>query len=401
MASEKTHIIYLLQRYKQGRCTEDELRQLHRYVSADQQADEIDEALATSLLEMGSEPQLKEEKLEYLYQAIAAKTTQTKQRRIRRSAWIYAAAASVLLAVTVSFYFYSHHVAQPDLPTTAVAEADVAPGGNRATLTLADGRVIKLSERQNGIVMHDRIRYDDGAAVLDDGGSTAAPADATAPVFYQLATPRGGTYQITLPDGTKVWLNAESSLTYPARFGDDERVVTLSGEGYFAVVRDERKAFKVITNGQQVDVLGTEFNVSAYADAKDIRTTLVEGRVRVGSVDGSAADIHSVVLNPGQQAENSGKGKIVIRDVNAASYISWKEGIFYFDETKLATAMDQLRRWYDVDVSYQGRIPDTHFYGEISRDKTLKEVLDILQEGGIRFSIEKEGKRNKLVVLPR
>lgn len=400
MASEKTNIVHLLQRYKQGDCTEDELRQLHLYVSADHDADALNEALSTSLLEAGDEPQLKEEKLNQLYRAIAAKTTQAKVRRhIGRAVWIYAA-ASILLAALVSLYFYSH-VTESGRDKTMVVETDLAPGGNRATLTLADGRVVKLSEQRNGIVMRDQIRYDDGAAVLDDDNLRNVPTNPATAVSYQLATPRGGTYQITLPDGTKVWLNAESILTYPTHFDGDERIVTLSGEGYFAVARDERKTFKVIANGQQVDVLGTEFNISAYADAGDIRTTLVKGRVSVGSAEGHATGVRPVVLNPGQQAQNTGAGEIVVHDVNVTPYISWKDGIFYFDETKLVTAMNQLSRWYDVEISYQGQIPDTHFYGEISRNKTLKEVLDILMEGGVRFRIEKEGDRNKLIVLPR
>ena len=401
MASEKTNIVYLLQRYKKGKCTEAELRQLQRYVSTERYANELDDALGMSLLDSGYDVGLAEEKLERLYQSIAAKTTRVKVQNGRRFTWAYAAAASVLLVAAISLYFYNGYSGRIEPSLERVANVDVAPGGNRATLTLADGRVVKLSEQQKGIVMDGQIRYDDGAMLLDNQRGGDIPADPSKTVFYTLATPRGGTYQITLPDSTKVWLNAESSLTYPAQFTGDERVVTLDGEGYFAVAHDERKVFKVISNGQEVDVLGTEFNVSAYSDAAETQTTLVQGRIKVALTGNDATNLTSVVLDPGQQAANSRGTQIDVRNVKVASYVGWKKGVFYFDETRLAVAIDQLSRWYDLEVHYQGQIPDTHFYGEINRDKSLQEVLEILQEGGVRFSIEKEGGQNKLIVLAR
>lgn len=402
MAPEKTHIVHLLARYKQGNCTKNELRQLQRYLSNDRYNHEFEEALSMSLLEAGNEHLLKEDKLQYLYRSIATKTTEVEVRRNRLSVWSYVAAASVLLTIAVSFFFYERHSGEADIPIDLVSEANVAPGGNRATLTLADGRVLTLSEQQHGIVMSDQIQYEDGASVPGTPEGTGAATDGPPEtVSYTLATPRGGTYQLTLPDGTKVWLNAESALTYPERFAEGERVVTLEGEGYFVVAQDARRVFKVISKGQEVEVLGTEFNVSAYPDAAGTSTTLVQGRVRVISANGDTPHMPEVLLNPGQRAENSGGAEIAVRRVNVASYVAWKEGIFYFDETTLTDAMDQLSRWYDLEVSYQDPVPQTHFYGEISRNKTLKEVLAILQEGGIRFRIEKDEGRNKVVVLSR
>lgn len=391
-----------MHRYKEGKCSDDELRQLQRYLTDDAYTSLFERALGTSLLEQSDDfvfKEIKENKLEDLYRSIISKTMEKEVRRNSMAPWMYAAAALVLMAAAISLYRYIIQSVRMEATVELTTEPNVAPGGNRATLTLADGRVIKLNEQQQGIVMRDQIQYEDGTVLLDSDGLTGAGNDNSFDTIqYTLATPRGGTYQLTLPDGTKVWLNAESSLTYPARFAEGERVVSLAGEGYFVVAQDARSAFKVISDGQEIEVLGTAFNLSAYPDART-NTTLVQGRVKVVSVNRNTSKKLQVMLSPGQRAENLG-AEITVRQVNIAAHVGWKNGVFYFDETRLMDAMDQLSRWYDLEVSYQGPIPDTHFYGEISRDKTLKEVLAILQEGGVRFRIETEGGRNRLLVLP-
>ncbi len=305
-------------------------------------------------------------------------------------AWQWASVAAALLIVGMSVLWY---VAGKDVQQDTIVNLkthDIDPGGNRATLTLADGQSIALSEAEAGIVVGaERITYQDGTAavaVLEDKNTTK-------PKMLSLTTPRGGTYRVTLPDGTKVWLNAASTLSYPNRFVGNERRVTLSGEGYFEVVKDESKPFRVESRGQQVEVLGTQFNISAYPDEAATKTTLVEGAVRLGS---NAADI---TLSPGEQGILY-DGKIQVEAVNVATYVGWKNGEFVFNGIELHDAMMQLSRWYDLEVVYEGEISPTPFYGSFSRSSTLAKTLDILKEAKVNFSVQKIGSINRLVVRP-
>src|SRR5690606_9250112 len=222
----------------------------------------------------------------------------------------------------------------------------------------------------------------------------------------QLSTPKGGQYQITLPDGSRVWLNSASTLKYPSRFDDNERVVELAGEADFEVSHQfgadsvERVGpgdipFFVRTKGQVVKVLGTSFNISAYTDDDDLRTTLVTGRVEVSNVQRSIARI----LIPNQQAIMRGD-ILIVSDVDVAPYIDWKDGFFSFQETSLQDAMRQLSRWYDLEVTYDSSIPTTYFFGKIRRDSSLSKVLKILQKSGLNFKVINEGGKNRLTVLP-
>lgn len=208
-------------------------------------------------------------------------------------------------------------------------------------------------------------------------------------VHHSLTTPKGGTYQIMLPDGSKVWLNAASTLTYPSRFSEEERVVELEGEAYFEVNRrhsatSARQPFKVITKGQTVEVLGTQFNISAYADNSEIQTTLVEGAVRLQAEASGAV----VSLSPGEQGRLV-NGELTTRQVNTEPYIAWKDGFFFFDSAPLATVMSQLAKWYDVEVRFEDPVHDERLYGMISRQKTLRQALTILENTkAVKFRIE-------------
>jgi len=396
---EETNIAYLLRRYKKGACTPEELQQLYHLLSAETTTD-WEKALMETLLEPEHASQLGDDKFDRLYESLVANVMPQQQARRRPvKLWPYIAAASVMLALTISFYWFKNRGERTPAPQSLVVGVDVDPGGNRAMLKLANGQSVELSEEQSGIIMNDQILYDDGKGVLD-AQHTENKAGSAIDV-YELITPKGGTYQITLADGTKVWLNAASKLKYPARFIGKERVVTLEGEGYFSVSKDESKPFKVLSKGQELEVMGTEFNISAYGEESTVTTTLVNGRVKVGTARATAATRAPVILNPGQQATNTEGAEIKVHGVDVAPYVRWKEGVFYFDDTKLMDAMNQLSRWYDLEVIYEKGIPDIYLYGEIGRDKTLKEVLDMLAEVGIRFHIKKEGDSNKLLVLPR
>lgn len=307
-----------------------------------------------------------------------------------------ASAAAILVIASLAWFFLRNG---PTLPPRHNVQQDVMPGGNKATLTLADGRTVQLSTDRNGIaVTEDGITYTDGTAVL-----ATAHIDETANIpdgrgrWLSISTPRGGTYHVTLADGTNIWLNAGSTLRYPARFDGAERIVELEGEAYFEVKKTPTKRipFTVKSNGQAISVLGTEFNVAAYADEPTVRTVLVEGSVKIVAHTAK----REVLLKPGEEAVLSSAG-IQTREANVASVTAWKTGKFRFDDTELHEIMNQLSRWYDVEVEYRGVIKKTYFYGVMNRDETLAGVLEALRAGGVNFSIEHSNGKTKLIVLP-
>ncbi len=310
-----------------------------------------------------------------------------KVRQLRR--WLPYAAATVIFAAGI--WFSATRQQPPDPAPQAMDErlpADIPPGGHRATLKLADGRAIDLSEAQTGIVVGDGVSYMDGSSVSDLGQDEKLLSEV--PPLMSLSTPGGGTYQVTLSDGTQVWLNSASTLKYPARFVGTERVVEVSGEAYFAVAKDVQKPFKVISDGQEVQVTGTEFNLSAYQDEPEIKTTLVSGTVQI--VNRISNVVNS--LKPGQQG--------IVRDastnvqqVDTEPYIAWKSGYFYFKHTPFEEVMRQLVRWYDVELVYKGDIPQETFSGEMDRDLTLNAALELLNVSAVRIKITAG---NKLIV---
>ncbi len=308
-------------------------------------------------------------------------------------------------------------------PVDSVAAEEILPGGNRATLTLADGRVIHLDEAQTGIVVGtEDITYTDGSWVM---GNEELRMENEKPILNSITTPKGGTYQVTLPDGSQVWLNANSTLKYPSRFSGDSRDVILEGEAFFAVSSRpsaignhplaagkgpkaenrkptaERLPFRVLTPGQTVEVLGTQFNISAYPDESATKTTLVEGKVRllpasrpVQTGPGSPISDEPVVLSPGEQAVLH-NGTFTAQQVDVSSFVGWKDNNqFLFHHISLREILLQLQRWYDIDVDF-GSVPDKALYGEISRDVPLSQVLTLIEEvSGITFELD--GRRLKI-----
>lgn len=310
-----------------------------------------------------------------MYQRLMAqvKESHVAKRPLRRPWLRYAAAAVLLLSVSIGLWFYGN--------SGFIMPPDITAGGNRATLTLADGRKIDLSDAKAGIVVGDGITYVDGSAVIENKGTLPAQFAA----LNSLTTPKGGTYQITLPDGSSVWLNANSTLKYPSRFDGNERVVELEGEAYFDVSHQASLVpFLVKTDKQTVEVLGTEFNVSAYSDDPETQTTLVEGRVRVATT----ADHRPHILAPGQQAVTLGKD-IETKEVDIEPYIAWKNGHFLFDNTPLSTIADQLAKWYDIRVVFKDPVQSERFYGMIDRGKNLSQVLKMLEKTQtVRFKLQ-------------
>jgi transmembrane sensor len=320
-----------------------------------------------------------------------------------------AAAFIVISSVTVYFLSSQDSKKQQITATKTTSKNQTLPGGNKAVLTLADGSHIILGDAQNGILAKQAnidIRKAPGGKIVYN---TSNLLGSNAPILYNtITTPRGGQYQITLSDGSKVWLNAASSLKFPAAFSNNERVVELTGEAYFEVAKltgpsvtgreGSRIPFKVITNKQTVEVLGTHFNVNAYADEAAIKTTLLEGSVKVVQSETN----NSQLLKPGQQAKLG--AKIQISDVDATQAIAWKNGYFIFSHEDIGSIMRQVSRWYDINIQYEGNVTQEGFVGTISRFKDVAQVLDMLQlTGAVHFKTEndpaKPGKK-RIIVMP-
>ncbi len=301
--------------------------------------------------------------------------------------WMGAVAAAILLLLAGVYYYRTS--AKTDQPVAEIPVShDVAPGVTGAILTLADGKKILLDTLSNGNIGREggaAIRKEDGSLVYQPGWVMKDKV-----VMNTLNTPRAYQYQLTLPDGTKVWLNAESSITYPTAFTGKERTVTVTGETYFEVVENKQQPFYVQYGNNRVEVVGTHFNVNAYNEEADSRVTLLQGAVRIHNNHTTG------VLKPGQQAiiNNTNEAIKVLQEVDTDQVMAWKNGHFDFRETDLKTLMRQLMRWYDVEVVYEDGVPQRYFTADISRNKNLSAVLGILSLNKIHFRIE-----NKKIIV--
>lgn len=292
-------------------------------------------------------------------------------------------AAMLLILSTAALLFYRINISDKQ----QVEVRDLTPGTNKAFITLSDGSIVELREDQEAVVLGEELSYEDGTLI--------AKMNEDEVVYSTIETPRGGQYQITLPDGTKVWLNANSKLTYPSRFTGGVRKVELAGEAYFEVlplnVGGSKVPFMVKTVQQEIEVLGTQFNIKAYTDDEgNTQTTLVEGAVQLH------ASGQTLLLHPGEQGVSNHHG-LNKKKVDVSQYIAWKNNEFVFEETELKDALKILSRWYDFDVSLESHVPTTHLYGNIRRDENLTEVLKIMESSGLRFRIERSGDRNRLI----
>jgi hypothetical protein len=271
---------------------------------------------------------------------------------------------------------------------------DVKPGKNGALLTLSDGRQVLLDSLSNGVVAvqaNAAVQLKDGRLLYEKTGGTS-PGNAEAIAYNTMSTPRGRQFQLVLPDGTKVWLNAASSLRYPTSFTGNDRKVEINGEAYFEVAKDVQRPFLVKINEEtEVEVLGTDFNVNAYRDEPVIATTLLEGAVRV------VLKKKVQLLSPGQQVQVKGTGLKLIKEADVAQAVAWKNGAFSFVNADLPTVMRQVARWYNVDVEYKGAIPAGEFNGKIGNSLTLDQLLKGLAKTRINYRIENG---NKILILP-
>lgn len=300
--------------------------------------------------------------------------------RMGNGRW-WSAAAILLLMMTGGWWLLREH--RKGALEAQQHNTVVQPGSNKATLTLSNGTVITLEDAKNGALSQQGgatiIKLKSGQIAYNSEQEKAAGNPVA---FNTLTTPRGGQYQITLPDGTIVWLNSASSITFPTSFTGSSRQVQLLGEAYFEVAANAKHPFRVKTNDMEVQVLGTSFNLMAYADEKMIKTTLVQGTVKV------VRENQDVLLKPGQQAQLDTRGNMKVVPADLDAVIAWKNGLFTFNDATIEEVMRQIGRWYDMEVIYPEGIPQDHFRGEMFRTEQITAVLKILKASGVNFHVE-------------
>ena len=386
-AQERTN--QLLEKYLAGTCSPSEWEELLALVATidENDAQTLTEPLHQLWLKAGRNelaaqaPPLDKEKL---YRAV----TESENERpapVRRIRWWRVAAAAVFLgAVITSGLLLFNRNSKPAQQTIAngsnIAEK-VKPGTNKAVLTLRNGQQIILDSSATGTIsqqgnvkvinLNGKLAYETGT-----GGATSEI------VYNTVTTAKANQYQLELRDGTKVWLNAASSIKFPTNFVTSTRTVEVTGEAYFEVAHNKTKPFHVKVNGADIEVLGTHFNVNAYSDEAVIKTSLLEGVVRItkGGKSGKLA--------PGQEANITPSGELSVLSANVDMSVSWVKGYFQFDQAPLPVIMRQIGRWYDLDIKYEGAVPDRIFKGKIQRSLPLSSILNMLRKGEIQFRVE-------------
>ncbi|MBV8256117.1 MAG: FecR domain-containing protein [Chitinophaga sp.] len=385
MPTEKNSEYYqlLLQRWQERKCSPTEAMELMDYI----QRPEADRTLLTAIhvafRQMtdnsnadAGEPGNRVRKA--LLQHIHSTEKPAKPWFITR--WKYLAAAAVVSLITIPVIRNSwKHQSSPQQPAIA-ATHDIAPGKNRAVLTLANGEKIVLDSAGNQIV-----GQQGNSSISNNNGQLVytASTNTTAPVYNTLSTAPGETYTLSLADGSRVWLNAASSIHFPASFSGKERHISLEGEAYFEVAANPQQPFRITVQNTTIDVLGTSLNINAYTDEQHISTTLLQGSVKVSS------NTESMLLTPGQQSQVDNAGKMRKLDhINTAEIIAWKEGLFQFENTDLNTVLRQFAHWYNVEIVYEGHIKPRKFFGIINRNSSLMNVLKMLNANDISFRLE-------------
>lgn len=316
--------------------------------------------------------------------------------------WV--AACAVLLVITASYLWYQQHTAKETTQQQTALSSTIEPGREGAILTLGDGSELVLDSLKDGL-----IATQNGAQIVLANGQLKYDSDdreQNTLTWNTISTPKGRQFNVTLPDGTRVWMNAASSVKYPTFFAGNERRIEVTGEVYFEVTHDKTKPFIVTANTTEVQVYGTSFNINAYPDQASINTTLLNGSVRVRLQNNNAQNTTSrqgqppfVMLKPGQQLQVNTNGKLnLVKDINIGKVMAWKNGFFNFEGATLKDVMNQLIRWYNIEVRYEGEIPEIEFFGEMSRNVSLRDVLKSLEDVGVRFRIENE---RTLIVLKK
>ncbi|HEY4651319.1 MAG TPA: FecR domain-containing protein [Pontibacter sp.] len=368
--------MHLYERYLSGECSPEEIKRLEQF------NDQFTlEDLPWNEEEMGDKELTEQAIMMALNSSIRTSIQPEKKPLPWRS---LAAAVALLLLAVGGFMWFRSAQEQPRLTQAPQEQLNepITPGGDVAILTLADGTQLALTDQENG-----RQWQQGEAGVLEAAGQLIYKKDGAKGVsehYNTVATPRGGQYQVVLSDGTKVWLNAASSLKFPVAFAGKDRVVELTGEAYFEVAKDKERPFRVQAKGMDIKVLGTHFNVMAYEDEHSVQATLLEGAVEVSS-SGSR-----MLLQPGQQASLLKTAHVLVKkEVDVSDVVAWKQGLFSFNGASLPMILNQVSRWYNVDVHYQDPIANRHYTGLISRQSKIEDVLQILElTGDVTFEIK-------------
>lgn len=386
MAPSPDRLSALFRRYYAGIATPAETDELMALIRISENDHELAGALRHAW-EHTNEKHFEENESEQMLNAIlAVEAVDEPSGTPFRIQWVrYAAAAAVIILAT-TFAFYKTRKQPSDsqqITKKTHITTDVPPGGNRALLVLADGVGIPLDSTRNGLLASTGggkiVKTDDGKLTVSAGN----PADG--PLLRNLlTTPKGGQYQITLSDGSRAWLNASSSIRFPATFAAHERRVEITGEVFFEVTKDKKRPFRVKFSDSEVEVLGTSFNVMAYPDEEASKTTLLEGSVRLSNAGKSR------MLTPGEQGAIRSDGAIVTAAVDTRQETAWREGLFYFRDSGIREIMRDASRWYDIEVEYRGKIPERQFTGKVSRNVNISELLNMLRYAGVRSTIENQ-----------
>ncbi|MBN9385919.1 MAG: FecR domain-containing protein [Chitinophagaceae bacterium] len=382
-----TEFRQLMDKYLTNTILVEERQRLLRLIASQQYRNElesvVDEAFAGAV-DGEEDTELRELIFQAIRQRRSAPVVKMPYRRI--------AAACVILALSIGSYLWISHRTTSPTQQMAVQTPDLAPGKQGAILTLANGSKIVLDSLKNG-----HVTTQGNALVSLDNGALVYAGSEGEMLYNTMSTPKGRQFQLRLSDGTQVWLNAASSISYPTVFKGQVRQVDVKGEAYFEVAQNTNMPFRVnVNNKEVVEVLGTHFNVNAYDNEKSINTTLLEGAVRVvsGGMNGDA------VLKPGQQARVStgmvdGTGIKVISNADIDRVMAWKNGMFSFEDARLDEVMRQLERWYDIEVTYEKGVPDIELMGKMTRDVSLKGLMLFLERLGVHCRLE----GRKLIVI--
>ncbi|SEO16082.1 FecR family protein [Niastella yeongjuensis] len=378
--------ITLFRKYAEGSCTDNEKQELFTLIALSENDSMLHDELDLLINTMDEDLAVPNEKAnEILSVILRLKPGKAKTKRLFPFVW--QAAAAILLLLGSGLYFLLTRPAATNTTQLAVVK-EITPAANGAILTLDNGRTILLDSMQQNVI------YQSGSTIKLNKGVVTYEANTSGTASYNtLTTPKGRIFHLVLPDSSDVWLNAGSSIRYPTAFTGAERKVELQGEAYFEVAHNAHKPFIVSKGSTTVQVLGTHFNVNAYDDEEAIKTTLLEGSVKV--VLSAGRNPQSAILKPGQQAIAIGSPVTTAHSLltinnspDLDQVIAWRKGIFNFENADLKAVMRQLERWYDIQVAYENNVPNIVFGGKMKRDLNLSQVLRILEISKVNFRLE-------------
>jgi len=386
----------LLSKYTNDECTLSERLELMSIIKQSDYEKEIkrfiENEISRGFSNSNGDPQLSSLRADILFKKIINNEKKEPVNVLRP--WRFAAAAVIIGMIGIFSYFWlmqskTQQVTRAITKSEPALAKDALPGTKGAILTLSNGQQIILDSAGNG-----KLAWQGSTVIVNKHGQIVynVKGNGSNEVLYNtMTTPRGRQYQLLLSDGTKVWLNSESSIRYPAAFAGITRDVTISGEAYFEVAKNEKIPFVVKVDNMEVKVMGTHFNINAYHDEESIKTTLLEGSVKV--LDAG----NTTVLAPGQQSKVSKTGSIqLVKNADLEGAVAWKNGVFLFNKADIQSVMRQIGRWYDLEIAYEGEIPKDRFGGKLPMDAKVSQVLGALEQTQVHFRIE--GK--KVIVLP-